>query len=271
MNKPNTVKVVVDINEGIASATVEECPPGLHVDVEVRDYDIDGADPQFIREDTILDDTGTRYYPGGTEHDTTGQMVTALAAIVARIQGEFDHPALVEFGPLSTDTMADVLAIARHEYRLNIPELSVYQLSEALHRQTVAVCIMQPADVLTAMNLGQMETGDSDEQHGERQGMAAEWLAENRKYVEEAMTRDGFAAIEALTSPDEFSIDADAGPFGIWWSEMGSWKTNDDAVIYEFPSRDAANAFIVSELRDDVMAGCTLNVRPLASDEELGE
>lgn len=36
----------------------------------------------------------------------------ALRAIVARIQGEFDQPDLVAFGPLSPDRMADVLAIA---------------------------------------------------------------------------------------------------------------------------------------------------------------
>lgn len=36
---------------------------------------------------------------------------TALRAIVARIQGDFDNPALAGFGPL-TDTISDVLAIA---------------------------------------------------------------------------------------------------------------------------------------------------------------
>lgn len=37
----------------------------------------------------------------------------AIRAIVARINGEFDQSDLVEFGPLSTDTLADVLAIAQ--------------------------------------------------------------------------------------------------------------------------------------------------------------
>ena len=36
-----------------------------------------------------------------------------IAAIIARIQGEWDHPDLQAFGPLSTDTLADVLAIAK--------------------------------------------------------------------------------------------------------------------------------------------------------------
>ena len=39
--------------------------------------------------------------------------VRALEAIRARIAGEWDNPALVAFGPLSTDTLADVDAIAK--------------------------------------------------------------------------------------------------------------------------------------------------------------
>lgn len=36
----------------------------------------------------------------------------ALRAIVARIKGEFDNPELMLFGPLSTDTVKDILNIA---------------------------------------------------------------------------------------------------------------------------------------------------------------
>lgn len=36
-----------------------------------------------------------------------------LEAIIARIEGVWDNPALLEFGPLSTDTLADVMYIAR--------------------------------------------------------------------------------------------------------------------------------------------------------------
>ena len=40
-------------------------------------------------------------------------MLAALEAIEARISGIWDNPALVAFGPLSTNTDADCLAIAR--------------------------------------------------------------------------------------------------------------------------------------------------------------
>jgi hypothetical protein len=40
----DTVKVVVDINEGIADARVESCPPGVRVEVAIRDYDTEGTD-----------------------------------------------------------------------------------------------------------------------------------------------------------------------------------------------------------------------------------
>jgi hypothetical protein len=39
-------------------------------------------------------------------------LATALVAITARIEGEFDNPALVAFGPLMPNTDADVLRIA---------------------------------------------------------------------------------------------------------------------------------------------------------------
>lgn len=40
--------------------------------------------------------------------------MSALEAIQARIHGEFDHPSLMLYGPLSTSKMEDVLYIA-HE------------------------------------------------------------------------------------------------------------------------------------------------------------
>ena len=49
--------------------------------------------------------TNTRFYVRNSSK-------RALDAIVARIQGEWDHPALKAFGPLSTDTTADILEIA---------------------------------------------------------------------------------------------------------------------------------------------------------------
>lgn len=44
-------------------------------------------------------------------------MLSALRAIEARAEGEWDHPALVAFGPLTPDTSADILAIARMALR----------------------------------------------------------------------------------------------------------------------------------------------------------
>ena len=41
------------------------------------------------------------------------ELVGALRAIVARVNGEFDLPGLVSFGPLSTDIGVDVFDIAR--------------------------------------------------------------------------------------------------------------------------------------------------------------
>jgi hypothetical protein len=40
------------------------------------------------------------------------ELVTALTAIVARINGEWDNPALVGFGPLDVNSDNDILAIA---------------------------------------------------------------------------------------------------------------------------------------------------------------
>ena len=37
---------------------------------------------------------------------------TALQAIIARVDGRFDDPALLAFGPLSTDAAQDCKAIA---------------------------------------------------------------------------------------------------------------------------------------------------------------
>ncbi len=37
----------------------------------------------------------------------------AITAIQARIHGNWDHPTLVQFGALSTDTPADILDICR--------------------------------------------------------------------------------------------------------------------------------------------------------------
>lgn len=45
------------------------------------------------------------------------RMLDALLAIRARVEGEFDHPALVLHGPLSIDRAADCLAIAQNALR----------------------------------------------------------------------------------------------------------------------------------------------------------
>ena len=206
MTAANTVKVIVDIVDGIASAQVNECPAGVRVEVETRDYDTENSDPDYIRNNAKLDDTDIPYFPGGVIYDASGQMLTALAAIIARIQGEYDHPALVAYGPLEANALADVQRIARHAFDASAPALSAYQLSELLGRLPVARCIMQPADVLTQCELGQNETGDTEEQHAERLDKAAEWLADNRKYVEEAMTVTGFEAIGNLVSSHEFAL-----------------------------------------------------------------
>lgn len=45
------------------------------------------------------------------------RMRDALLAIRARIEGEFDNPALVAHGPLLVDSSKDCLAIAQHALR----------------------------------------------------------------------------------------------------------------------------------------------------------
>ena len=45
--------------------------------------------------------------------DYEGRLRDVIAAAIARIRGEFDSAELVKFGPLSSDTLADVLAILR--------------------------------------------------------------------------------------------------------------------------------------------------------------
>lgn len=45
--------------------------------------------------------------------DTITDLLEALGAIAARINGEWDDPALVAFGPLSIDAQSDCLRIAR--------------------------------------------------------------------------------------------------------------------------------------------------------------
>lgn len=45
--------------------------------------------------------------------ETIVDLLEALEAIEARISGTWDNPALVAFGPLSTNTDADCLSIAR--------------------------------------------------------------------------------------------------------------------------------------------------------------
>lgn len=47
-----------------------------------------------------------------TNHTDIHDFNTALLAIKARINGDFDHPALTAYGPLHVDRMADVLYIA---------------------------------------------------------------------------------------------------------------------------------------------------------------
>jgi hypothetical protein len=74
----------------------------------------------------------------------------ALRAIVARIKGEFDQPDLMGCGPLSTDTMADVLAIAEkgssHDIHVGIIDhrhghnTYAAQTKEGLLKQIVNYC-----------------------------------------------------------------------------------------------------------------------------------
>lgn len=44
--------------------------------------------------------------------DPAPAMLAAIQAISARIRGEFDHPALLSLGPLSTEKLDDLLRIA---------------------------------------------------------------------------------------------------------------------------------------------------------------
>ncbi len=66
----------------------------------------------------VVVDAGNGEYSPCNEADGTliaaaPDLLAALEAIAARVDGVFDDPALMAFGPLSIDTEADCLAIAR--------------------------------------------------------------------------------------------------------------------------------------------------------------
>lgn len=62
----------------------------------------------------------------GFDHLQPGEARTALAAIQARVDGVFDHPALASIGPLTADVLADVrqiLSLATHHQLPATPKL----------------------------------------------------------------------------------------------------------------------------------------------------
>ena len=66
--------------------------------------------PQYRRKSVPENVPGT----SGKPHERCGQHMTptdALHAILARIRGQFDPPALIAFGPLA-DTLGDIESIA---------------------------------------------------------------------------------------------------------------------------------------------------------------
>lgn len=114
----NTVQLLIEVHDGSASIAEVNLPPGIALEAEIRDFDVSPDD--FFNDSLPEDEDGMKYYVSNDIRSAPADTVTmtALDAIIARIQGEFDHPALVEYGPLGTDTLADILAIARHERRL---------------------------------------------------------------------------------------------------------------------------------------------------------
>lgn len=84
-------------------------------------------------------------------------------------------------------------------------KLSVSDLSTALRRHPVAVCIMNGEDVLSEFGLSEID--ESEEQHDARLAKADDWLADNRDQIEDAMSRAGFEAIGIVgDGPAEFKI-----------------------------------------------------------------
>ena len=63
----------------------------------------------YIEPSTIADEIAQRIQEVG--YKLNAPRKKALRAIQARIQGEWDNPALMEFGPLGTNVIEDILAI----------------------------------------------------------------------------------------------------------------------------------------------------------------
>jgi hypothetical protein len=64
-----TKKVVVTVEGGMVSEVI--CPPG--VEVEVRDYDVEGFDMCGDTGDLRVDDQGYRYLPGLWQYEPAGE------------------------------------------------------------------------------------------------------------------------------------------------------------------------------------------------------
>ena len=73
---------------------------------------IDGLEEQQIR--AGLDEPSIHYC---SVHGAAPPFREALQAIRARINGEFDHLALVKFGPLTSDTTEDIRHIIEETAR----------------------------------------------------------------------------------------------------------------------------------------------------------
>lgn len=71
--------------------------------------------------------------------EETGIDQTALAAIRARLDGEFDHPALMSFGPLA-DTFSDVIRIAEAGIRGRIQATPAEHEVRSVEERVRALC-----------------------------------------------------------------------------------------------------------------------------------
>ncbi|KAF1702906.1 hypothetical protein CSC66_09025 [Pseudoxanthomonas kaohsiungensis] len=113
-----------------AAAALQECSAAL-ASYDQNAAAVDGAPRKAMRPITAEEisaenrrqQAANRYENIDPYVEEKGVSYDHLAAIKARIDGEFDHPALKAFGPLS-DTMSDIVRIAEEGIRLRWTQTS---------------------------------------------------------------------------------------------------------------------------------------------------
>lgn len=95
---------------------------------------LDGTDGDYQRAWKIVEDYRASYGATVLPPETPNlSAANALAAIQARLNGAFNDPALLAFGPLSSDRDQDVLAIAKLGLQ-NYPEVSLPPVRAVIFR-----------------------------------------------------------------------------------------------------------------------------------------